>query len=283
MKQTYKIGLTLLAFLSVAFIGVPQSVETVRADIPKKEPMYYSGTLKAAGKLVNGHKLSIQVFFWTSASQTSSSYRVCSTEKVTIPVQGRFRIPLSDTCTVAVNKHTDLWVEVAIGGKTLTPRKKIGAVPYAVEAGKGCKGDPGKQGEKGAKGDKGDKGDKGEKGDTGAQGPKGLKGDKGDTGAQGPKGDKGDTGAQGSTGLKGDKGDTGAQGPKGDKGDTGAQGPKGLKGDKGAPGPFYGKVQGKPGNNGTVSCNTFCSNKKWGGWSGTCVGAKLTAGVPSDN
>lgn len=38
----------------------------------------------------------------------------------------------------------------------------------------------------------------------------------------------------------------------------------------------------KGGNNGTVSCDEFCSNKKWHGKSGTCVSAKYVSG-PSTN
>lgn len=34
----------------------------------------------------------------------------------------------------------------------------------------------------------------------------------------------------------------------------------------------------KNGNNGTVSCSTFCAGKEWGGWSGTCVNAYILNG-----
>ncbi len=111
MKRPYKIGVLALVFIFVALVGVPKFVDNVRAGIPKKEPMYYAGMLKAAGKAVNGQKLSIEVAFWTSETQTdATTYRVCSTTKQTTPVQGRFRIPLADACTTAVQKNPDLWV-----------------------------------------------------------------------------------------------------------------------------------------------------------------------------
>ena len=253
MKRFWKIGALAVLFVS-ATLGLPMYIHNVKATgIPKKEPLYYSGLLKAGGKPYNGLDLTINVSFWSSETQNDAKlYRACSTEKKTKPVDGRFRIPLSDACTTAVQTHPDLWVEVMVNYKKLSPRRKLGAVPYAVEAlnpgPKGDKGDTGAQGPKGDKGDtgaagpQGPKGDKGDTGATGAQGPKGDKGDTGATGAQGPKGDKGDTGATGAQGSKGDKGDTGATGPQGPqglqgvKGDTGAAGSQGAKGDTGATG-----------------------------------------------
>ncbi len=236
MKRSWKM-FTLTALLALAILSGPALMRTVRAKgIPQKEPMYYSGMLKAGGKAINGQELNIGVSFWSSETQTdATTYRVCSSEKKTKPVQGRFRVPLSDTCTAAVQKTPDLWVEVVVDGKKLTPRRKIGAVPFAVEAmNPGPKGDTGAAGPQGAAGAQGPKGDTGAAGATGPQGPKG---DTGATGTQGPVGPKGDTGATGAQGPKGDTGATGTQGPVGPKGDTGATGPQGAKGDPGATGP----------------------------------------------
>lgn len=134
--------------------------------------MYYSGVLKSAGKLVNGQTLSVEVALWNSETQTDAkTYKVCATTRKTSPVNGRFRIPLADACTKAVQANADLWVEVAVAGKKLSPRKKLGAVPYAIEA-----LNPGPKGDKGGAGDKGDTGATGPKGSTGATGPKGPPG-----------------------------------------------------------------------------------------------------------
>ncbi len=54
--------------------------------------------------------------------------------------------------------------------------------------------------------------------------------------------------------------------------------PKGDSGTDGQPGPFFGKIMEKGGNDGTASCDRFCSGRAWGGFTGTCVGARLVTG-----
>jgi hypothetical protein len=67
------------------------------------------------------------------------------------------------------------------------------------------------------------------------------------------------------------------QGPAGAQGPPGPQGAQGPQGAPGAPGAFAGQISMKTGNNGTVSCATYCAGAAWGP-TGTCVGAKLIAG-----
>ena len=55
--------------------------------------------------------------------------------------------------------------------------------------------------------------------------------------------------------------------------------PQGEPGTAGQPGPFFGRIQEKTGNNGTAPCSRFCAGRQWGGFTGTCVGAKLVTGV----
>jgi hypothetical protein len=64
-------------------------------------------------------------------------------------------------------------------------------------------------------------------------------------------------------------------GPAGPAGVDGEQGPKGD------PGAFPATFFTVGGNNGTVSCDTFCSNiaEQWGTWSGTCVSARIGIGA----
>ena len=78
----------------------------------------------------------------------------------------------------------------------------------------------------------------------------------------------GPAGAAGVAGPAGSTGSMGAPGPAGPAGPTGPQG---------AAGAFAGHIAEKGGNNGTVSCATFCAGSQWGA-TGTCVGAKLLAG-----
>jgi len=47
---------------------------------------------------------------------------------------GAFKMALPPTCTAAVQASPDLWVEVIANGESLG-RTKLGAVPYALEAG----------------------------------------------------------------------------------------------------------------------------------------------------
>lgn len=57
------------------------------------------------------------------------------------------------------------------------------------------------------------------------------------------------------------------------------RGLKGEPGKSGAPGPFYGMIRKKSRtNNGTASCATFCAGREWDGFSGTCVGARISKG-----
>ena len=55
------------------------------------------------------------------------------------PTQGLFSIDLGDTGTVALDQtifknNSALYLEVRIGGETLTPRKRITAAPYAFNS-----------------------------------------------------------------------------------------------------------------------------------------------------
>jgi hypothetical protein len=60
---------------------------------------------------------------------------VCRAKPADIePVSGRFQITLPEACTAAVGANPNLWVEVEVDGGLLG-RTKLGAVPYAIEAG----------------------------------------------------------------------------------------------------------------------------------------------------
>jgi hypothetical protein len=155
-----------------------------------------------------------------------------------------------------------LYLEVTVGGETLSPRSQLLAFPYAanvlgditprsvsvggvpvidsegawVGAASGLQGEPGEAGPQGPAGSAGPTGPQGSAGDVGPTGPQGPAGDTGSTGPQGPAGDVGSTGPQGPAG------DVGSTGPQGPAGDTGSQGPQGIpgetgpQGDTGAPG-----------------------------------------------
>jgi len=66
-------------------------------------------------------------------------------------------------------------------------------------------------------------------------------------------------------------------------GSQGPQGPQGLPGPQGPQGAFPGTIVSTLGNNGTVSCTTFCSGLGIWSMNGTCVGARLEIHAnPSD-
>ncbi len=49
---------------------------------------------------------------------------------------GHFSVALPDACVASIEGHPDddLWVEISVDGFTLTPRTKLGAVPYAISS-----------------------------------------------------------------------------------------------------------------------------------------------------
>ena len=102
------------------------------AGIPTTDPLFYSGTLTdTGGKLFSGSK-PIGVDLWSAKTGGS---KLCSTVAKTVTMtQGRFRVALSKTCVAAIKQNPDLWVEATVDGTSMG-RAKIGAVPYAVEAG----------------------------------------------------------------------------------------------------------------------------------------------------
>ena len=126
-KRVYQIA------IAAAVLGVSGAwLRHVRADgIPSSEPLSYAGTLQETGMPVTGMR-AVTLILWDSATATTNPK--CQTTSPTTQVTtGRFRIPLDSSCTAVVSAIPDLWIEVLVGGVSLG-RKKLGAVPYAVEA-----------------------------------------------------------------------------------------------------------------------------------------------------
>jgi hypothetical protein len=103
------------------------------AGIPTTEPLYYSGTLEDNGAPVTGSR-DVTLRLWDDATDPATLHKKCETSSPTTTFDnGRFRIPLDATCQGAIAANPNLWVEVVVGATSLG-RKKVGAVPYAVEA-----------------------------------------------------------------------------------------------------------------------------------------------------
>jgi hypothetical protein len=101
--------------------------------IAATDPLYYTGNLQESGMPITGAR-AITLILWNSETETASSSNKCQTTVPTAPVtKGRFRIALDPACIVEIKANPDLWIEVIVGATSLG-RKKLGAVPYAVEA-----------------------------------------------------------------------------------------------------------------------------------------------------
>lgn len=109
-------------------------VQRVRAaGIPASGALTYSGILTGPdGAPINGTKaVALAVF-----DQKENGTLVCQVLSTPTPVAGgHFQVSLPDACTTAVKTHAELWVDIQIEGVSLLGRTKLGAVPYAIEAG----------------------------------------------------------------------------------------------------------------------------------------------------
>ncbi len=103
------------------------------SGIPTTDTLFYAGTLVESGTAVAGTR-ALTLRLWDSPTATADVNKKCETTSPTTDVvNGRFRVPLDASCTNAVRASSDLFIEVVVGVTSLG-RKKLGAVPYAIEA-----------------------------------------------------------------------------------------------------------------------------------------------------
>jgi len=120
--------------LGGAAVGAVGAVgmQALAAGVPDVNALTYTGYLETpAGvpvtTLVN---LNVSVYDAEVAGN-----KVCEKAVMDLaPVAGRFQVELPDNCVAAVKANPNLWVEILVGGAALG-RTKLGAVPYALEAG----------------------------------------------------------------------------------------------------------------------------------------------------
>ena len=99
---------------------------------PTATPLSYGGVLDVGGVPVEGMR-SITVRLWDAATGGTAA---CTTVSPTTAVAaGRWRVTLDDACAAAARANPNLWAEVIVDATTF-PRAKVGAVPYALEAGR---------------------------------------------------------------------------------------------------------------------------------------------------
>lgn len=112
---------------------VAYRVGRARADgVPTASPLYYGGVLDDGGRPVEGMR-NVTIRLWDMASGGTAA---CTTVAPNTAFSGgRFRIELDAACTGAVRANPNLWAEVLVDSTTFA-RTKLGAVPYALEAGR---------------------------------------------------------------------------------------------------------------------------------------------------
>jgi hypothetical protein len=113
-------------------------IQTGHAEgIPTMNPLFYAGTLTDMDKPVDGTRR-IQLSLWSVESGDPVAGRLCLMPGVDLTITaGHFRLPLSPECLAVVRATPDVFVELGVveNGETMAfPRRKIGAVPFAIEA-----------------------------------------------------------------------------------------------------------------------------------------------------
>lgn len=130
-------GLLGFAALAALGFGLGRFAQRAGADgIAAETPMVYAGVLEEGGALVSGERM-VRLVLWDHATDSASANKKCETfplEK-TVVTQGQFRLPLDNSCTTAVHDNPNLFVELYVEGESMG-RSKLGAVPYALEAGR---------------------------------------------------------------------------------------------------------------------------------------------------
>jgi hypothetical protein len=124
--------------LALAFLVVSGAIgyRIARAGgVPTTTPLFYSGTLEESGQPADGAR-DITLRLWSDPNSTDGAFLMCTTiANQTQVAGGKFRIPLDATCTQPFHDNVDLWLEVLVAN-TSVGRRKIGVVPYALEAGR---------------------------------------------------------------------------------------------------------------------------------------------------
>lgn len=111
-------------------------VQRVRAaGIPVKGTLTYTGALaNPDGTPVTAPSKQIGLFAY-DAQTGGTIVQDCTVMSSTVNLTGgQFQIQLPDACSAQIKVAPDLWLEVQVDGTSLG-RIKLGAVPYAVEAG----------------------------------------------------------------------------------------------------------------------------------------------------
>jgi formylglycine-generating enzyme required for sulfatase activity len=121
-----------VAVIAGGLIAAWQIRRALAEGVPSTDPLYVGGMLTDGGTPVEGPRdLTVRLYAGPSGGSA-----VCTTAAPGTSVSGgRFRIALDAACATAVHANPDLWMEVQVGTTMFPGRSKVGAVPYALEAG----------------------------------------------------------------------------------------------------------------------------------------------------
>jgi hypothetical protein len=126
LKVASLVGLGLATVIAAFYVGKARA-----AGIPDADALTYTGYLEeGAGAPLSG-TFAIDVTFYGSADGDDL---LCTGGVDDFELRsGRFQVPLPD-CVAAIKANPNIWVDVQVDGASLS-RTKLGAVPFAVEAG----------------------------------------------------------------------------------------------------------------------------------------------------
>lgn len=122
-----------LGVLAVGLVG-GYALRMAHADgIPDQNVFTYAGVVENSEgvPLTGAHDLEVALY----AAATGGTALCVGVAKSQNVVNGQFEVAMPGNCVAAVQGNKNAHVEVKVDGKVL-PRSKVGAVPYAVEAGR---------------------------------------------------------------------------------------------------------------------------------------------------
>lgn len=131
-KHLWKIGGVALA---AAAVLVAYRAGRARAGVPSTDPLVYTGLLEVDGKPVSGSRsIGVAVFSEASGGDPLAGCEGAASDREV--TAGHFAVPLSKACVDAIEAAdpAELWVGVEVDGAELSPRAKIAAVPFALQA-----------------------------------------------------------------------------------------------------------------------------------------------------
>ena len=108
------------------------------AGAPTDKPLVYAGVLEKNGTTAPDGNYDLTLDVWGTA--TAGAILCETVANGTAVSNGHFEVTLDPKCAAQVAAKPDLWLEVKVGSESLG-RKKINAVPYALEANHAIKSD----------------------------------------------------------------------------------------------------------------------------------------------